>query len=197
MKRFRKIIFLILALGLTLLPLATASAATPGSAGDPLVTKSWVDTFVAAKFDALQKQVDALAARVGVDIKLYIGKSVATVNGAAREIDADRPGVTPVLKLDSNGGGYTMVPIRFIAESLGVKVEWLADTRQVKFTDGKKNVVLDVDSTKAKINGKNTEMAYASYIENQRTFVHVRFVAEAFNCKVGWDQNEKRVDITR
>lgn len=197
MKRFRKIIFLILALGLILLPLATASAATPGSAGDPLVTKSWVDTFVAAKFDALQKQVDALAARVGVDIKLYIGKSVATVNGAAREIDADRPGVTPVLKLDSNGGGYTMVPIRFIAESLGVKVEWLADTRQVKFTDGKKTVVLDVDSTKAKINGKNTEMAYASYIENQRTFVHVRFVAEAFNCKVGWDQNEKRVDITR
>ena len=197
MKRFRKIIFLILALGLTLLPLATASAATPGSAGDPLVTKSWVDTFVAANFDALQKQVDALAARVGVDIKLYIGKSVATVNGAAREIDADRPGVTPVLKLDSNGGGNTMVPIRFIAESLGVKVEWLADTRQVKFTDGKKTVVLDVDSTKAKINSKNTEMAYASYIENQRTFVHVRFVEEAFNCKVGWDQNEKRVDITR
>jgi hypothetical protein len=40
-------------------------------------------------------------------------------------------------------------------------------------------------------------MGYAPFIENQRTYVHIRFVAEAFNCAVSWDQIEKRVDITR
>ena len=40
-------------------------------------------------------------------------------------------------------------------------------------------------------------MGYAPYIENQRTFVHVRFVAEAFDCQVSWDQSAKRVDINR
>ena len=103
----------------------------------------------------------------------------------------------PQLKTDAAAGGYTMVPVRFIAESLGIDVEWLPDTRQVSFSDGSKTILLTVDSTSATIGSQTYTMGYAPYIENQRTFVHVRFVAEAFDCQVSWDQSAKRVDINR
>ena len=65
------------------------------------------------------------------------------------------------------------------------------------FSDGSKTILLTVDSTSATIGSQTYTMGYAPYIENQRTFVHVRFVAEAFDCQVSWDQSAKRVDINR
>jgi hypothetical protein len=52
-------------------------------------------------------------------IQLVIGQSSATVNGAATPIDSTNPAVTPVI-ID----GRTMLPLRFIAESLGCQVDW-------------------------------------------------------------------------
>jgi hypothetical protein len=52
-------------------------------------------------------------------IQLVIGQSSATVNGATTPIDSTNPGVTPVI-ID----GRTMLPLRFIAESLGCQVNW-------------------------------------------------------------------------
>ena len=197
MRKLKKAIICILLAAFVMAPVC-ASAATPGSAADPLVTRSWVQQYVDTAFSALQQQVDKLAALVEkVDITLYIGRSTALVNGEPKAIDPDRKSVTPVLKLDDKAGGYTMVPIRFVAESLGIKVEWLSASKQVRFTDGNKTVMLNTGSTDAIINGKAAPMAYPAYIENQRTFVHIRFVAEAFGCNVGWDQRDKRVDITR
>ena len=90
-----------------------------------------------------------------------------------------------------------MVPIRFIAESLGITVEWLSSTNQVMFTDGSKRVLLTAGTKDAAINGVVRTMGYASFIENQRTYVHIRFVAEAFDCKVDWSQADKKVTVTR
>ncbi len=193
------IFFLLLAFSLP--PPATAAASAPGTAGDPLVTKSWVDNYVESKFAPLEEKISQLKAQVlpseAVSIQLYIGKSTATVNGQSVTIDPERPAVVPQLKTDAAAGGDTMVPVRFIAESLGVDVEWLPDTRQVSFSDGAKKVLLTVDSKNATIGSQSYTMGYAPYIENQRTFVHVRFIAEAFDCQVTWDQTAKRVDISR
>lgn len=190
-----------LLLAFCLLPPATAAASAPSTAGDPLVTKSWVDNYVESKFAPLEEKISQLKAQVlpseAVSIQLYIGKSTATVNGQSVTIDPERPAVVPQLKTDAAAGGYTMVPVRFIAESLGVDVEWLPDTRQVSFSDGTKKVLLTVDSKNATIGSQSYTMGYAPYIENQRTFVHVRFIAEAFDCQVTWDQTAKLVDISR
>ena len=193
------IFFLLLAF--CLLPPATAAASAPSTAGDPLVTKSWVDNYVESRFAPLEEKISQLKVQVlpseAVSIQLYIGKSTATVNGQSVTIDPERPAVVPQLKTDAAAGGYTMVPVRFIAESLGVDVEWLPDTRQVSFSDGAKKVLLTVDSKNATIGSQRYTMGYAPYIENQRTFVHVRFIAEAFDCQVTWDQTAKLVDISR
>jgi hypothetical protein len=62
-------------------------------------------------------------------IQLVIGQSNATVNGATTLIDSTNPAVTPVI-ID----GRTMLPLRFIAESLGCQVNWNAAQQLVTVT---------------------------------------------------------------
>ncbi|WP_245856124.1 copper amine oxidase N-terminal domain-containing protein [Paenibacillus rigui] len=57
-------------------------------------------------------------------IRLTIGSRTATRNGQQISLDA------PPLNLN----GTTMVPVRFIAESFGAKVDWAADTRTVQIS---------------------------------------------------------------
>jgi len=62
----------------------------------------------------------------GLTIVLTIGKSVATVNGKALAIDPKNAKVVPILT-----SGRTMLPLRFVAENLGLQVDWNAETRTV------------------------------------------------------------------
>ncbi|BAL81385.1 stalk domain-containing protein [Caldisericum exile] len=63
-------------------------------------------------------------------IILKIGSSYAIVNGKQTPIDID-PKVVPEIT-----SGRTFVPIRFISETFGAKVEWDNITRQVRITLG-------------------------------------------------------------
>ncbi len=62
-------------------------------------------------------------------INLWIGKNTAQVNDEYFLIDSKNPDVSPVI-INSR----TMVPIRFVAETLGCTVEWDPDTRTVTIT---------------------------------------------------------------
>jgi len=185
MRKINKPLIWIVLLMLLLAPLATA-ASTAGSAADPLVSKSWVDEYVQQQFAPLEDRLSRLrqlaAAGDSVDIVLTIGSPVVQVNGASQTID-----VAPKIA----GSGYTLVPIRFVAEALGVDVEWLPETRQVRFTSGVKEILLTVGSTTAYINGEPYAVAYPPVIDNSlsegRTLVHIRFVGEAFGCALDWE----------
>lgn len=62
-----------------------------------------------------------------VAITLTVGKTTAKVNGETKNLDV------PAQIID----GRTLVPVRFIAESLGCKVEWQADTKTVVIGNSK------------------------------------------------------------
>lgn len=66
----------------------------------------------------------------GITIELWIGKNTAKVNGEYKLIDAGNPNVKPI----TIPPGRTMLPIRFIAENLGCKVDWNPDLKEVKIT---------------------------------------------------------------
>ena len=89
-----------------------------------------------------------------------------------------------------------MVPIRFIAETLGFTVDWNEATQTVTMTDGKTTIVLTIGSTTMYINGKAKIMDVAPEISNDRTCVPVRFVAEGFGGVVGWEDATQMVTIT-
>gem|GEM_PF-4766845 len=59
-------------------------------------------------------------------IELYIGKPIAFVNGKEIQIDPNNPNVTPIIL-----GGRTMVPVRFLAESLGCEVKWIVESKAI------------------------------------------------------------------
>lgn len=60
-----------------------------------------------------------------IKIELWIGKTTALVNGHEVRIDPEKP-VAPVIV-----AGRTFLPLRFVAENLGFKVDWDASTQTI------------------------------------------------------------------
>jgi len=60
-------------------------------------------------------------------VELWIGQSLARVNGLSVPIDPANDTVVPFVVPP----GRTMLPLRFIAETLGAKVYWLQETKEV------------------------------------------------------------------
>ena len=58
---------------------------------------------------------------LGNTIELWIGQNSASVNGSFVLIDPGNPNVVPFIQAP----GRTMMPLRFISENLGAKVDWL------------------------------------------------------------------------
>ncbi|MCX5976897.1 MAG: copper amine oxidase N-terminal domain-containing protein [Coprothermobacterota bacterium] len=66
----------------------------------------------------------------GKTLELWIGRNYATVDGKNELIDPANPNVAPFLQPP----GRTMMPLRFISETLGCKVDWLQPTQEVVIT---------------------------------------------------------------
>ncbi len=91
----------------------------------------------------------------------------------------------PVIRNDR-----TMVPIRFITETMGGTVTWNEKAQEVVLT-------IDGKEIKMTIGKKLTKYGVAPTIINDRTFVPVRFVADELSATTAWDEKTKTVTITR
>lgn len=89
----------------------------------------------------------------------------------------------------------TYVPIRFIAEELGFDVKWDAKTKKVTMSDGKSTVELTIGSKTMLVNGKKVKLDAPAEIKDQRTFVPLRAIAEAFGKKVEYSNDYRAVCI--
>jgi hypothetical protein len=96
--------------------------------------------------------------------------------------------------IDSNS--RTMVPIRFISESLNAQVDWIEKDRTVVIKKQETEISLVVGMKTAKVNNKEIKLDTSSVIVGGRTFVPVRFISEAFGAAVEWDGKNKVVTIT-
>jgi len=95
-----------------------------------------------------------------------------------------------------------MVPIRFIAEVFGAKVEWNAKSSEITITLGKENkkilsLWIGVDYIFVDNNGEYSELPLDAppYIQKGRTMVPIRAISEAFGAEVDWDAKEKKITI--
>ena len=111
-----------------------------------------------------------------------------TVNGKTVEF----PDVQPFV--DANG--RTFVPVRFVSEELNCEVEWHPDTRTVTIDRGRINAKLTIGKKEITVLGVTKTMNTAAQVQNGRTLVPARFVAEAFGCEVEWDGATRVVKIT-
>lgn len=89
----------------------------------------------------------------------------------------------------------TMVPIRFISETLGYEVKWDNDKREVEVLGKDTDIKLYIDSKNAKVNDKDVKLDAPASIKKDRTFVPLRFVAENLKAEVKWDKENFKVII--
>ena len=89
----------------------------------------------------------------------------------------------------------TMIPIRIISEALGASVEWIQESESIIIRSEEALIKLKIGDSRYYIDNNAYEMDTAPIIVNERTLVPVRFISEAMNCTVDWDQSEQKVTI--
>lgn len=123
----------------------------------------------------------ALAAESGINVQLD-GQSL-TFTDAVPQVKDQR----------------TFLPFRAVFEAMGADVDNEGNT--ITAVRGDKTLTMTIGSTEATVteNGVTTPitMDVAPYVDNTiwRTYVPVRFAAQAFDCAVGWDQTAQTAVI--
>lgn len=91
----------------------------------------------------------------------------------------------------------TFLPFRTLLEAMGAQVDYDAQTATVTAQRGGVRVSMVLGEKRATVveNGqtRTLEMDAAAYAKNNRTYIPVRFAAEALGCSVGWDQQNQTV----
>lgn len=110
------------------------------------------------------------------------------INGS--EIDFEKyDNVLPYIENDT-----TLIPIRAIAEGLGLEVSWDGEARTVGIK-GRVDISLTVDSDFAEVNGESVTLDVPARISEDRTFVPLRFVSESMKAEVNWEEETRTIDI--
>lgn len=182
----------LLLLAVLLLALLLGLGAAAGSRQDPLVTKSWVDQYIAAEVaaveDDLGARLDAAEKRLGntLVIRMWIGKTVLEQDGVKKPLEA-----APYL----TESGRTMVPLRALGEALGAEFAWDAADRQVTYLRDGTEIVLTLGSMEILVNGERRKIDSAPQAAAGRTFVPLRVVTENLGFALKWDNAAKQVTL--
>ena len=124
---------------------------------------------------------------LGVEVKLQIGNMTGYVNGEAKTLDA-----APVIR-----NSRTMLPVRFVAENLGAEVAWDGATSTVTVTTYTAQIKIAIGYYTASVNGQNVMLDAVAFIENGRTYLPVRFIAENLGAEVVWDGTTSTATLTK
>lgn len=119
----------------------------------------------------------------------YIGAKVR-INGELLAFDDQYPLLETV-----NGETYTLIPVRGISEALDAEVTWNGGDMTVEIKKDGSDMLLYIDSDTALFDGEEVTLEMPAMIKNGRTMVPLRFVMEAFDVEVDWDQDTRTVEI--
>ena len=94
--------------------------------------------------------------------------------------------------------GRTYVPFRAVFEALGAEVGFDESARTVSAKRNGTTVIIPIDSHEITVNSNG--IVYTDYMdatayvgETGRTYIPVRYAAEALGCCVGWDADDRTV----
>ena len=97
-------------------------------------------------------------------------------------------------------GGYTMLPVRAVAESLSdaAIIKWDDATKTVVIFFGQRTISMTIGSKVMVINGVDVAMSAAPVIVNGRTFLPLRDLGYALGLnedKIAWDDATKTATL--
>lgn len=127
-------------------------------------------------------------------IEIWIGKLYSFIDKEYKKLE-----VAPKIV-----NGRTMVPLRFIAEGFEAVVSFEPKTQKIKISLRDIQITLQIDQPFALVERKKGE-EYESqlisldtppYIQNGRTMVPLRFIAEGFGATTEWGAFEEKITIS-
>jgi thiol-disulfide isomerase/thioredoxin len=131
-----------------------------------------------------------------IDITLW-GKNLLliqlTLNDPTPKINGETQSPLEAAPFVMNG--RTMVPIRFISEAMGARIEYESATRTITINYEDTIIVMQYNNPEATINGKTVIMDAPYTIRMARSFVPIRFIAEAFGASVEWNPRKSEIKI--
>ncbi|TYP79158.1 copper amine oxidase N-terminal domain-containing protein [Paenibacillus methanolicus] len=86
--------------------------------------------------------------------------------------------------------GRTMVPLRFVSEAFGAKVDWDKKASKVTIAKDGSKIELVINRKQAVVNGAAVQLDAPAITRNNVTLVPVRFVSESLQMKVFFDEGE-------
>ncbi len=119
-------------------------------------------------------------ANAAADIRLLVdGKDITSLSA-------------PVIENDR-----TLVPVRFIAEELDADVQWDGEAYTVTITRGNRVIFLTIGSNLVEYdNGASCIVSdVAPRIINDRTYVPIRLISNAFGIGISWDDATRTVSV--
>lgn len=126
---------------------------------------------------------DTISSEKAKMIILYLDCEYAFLFGEKVQIDPDDAWVVPTTVNDR-----TLVPIRFISESLGAEVGWEEETETVTITQGETTIQMQLGKQEYTVNGEMKTMDVEATIMRDRTMVPLRVISETFGKNVFWDE---------
>jgi N-acetylmuramoyl-L-alanine amidase len=97
-----------------------------------------------------------------------------------------------LIKIDTNPyvlNGRVFVPVRFIMESFGIKIQYYNEEKKIVISDKGKLIEIWVFDNKAVINGEREYMDVPVEIINGKVMLPLRFISENVGIDVIWDRN--------
>lgn len=113
-------------------------------------------------------------------ITLVLGSNLTTINGVEKVNDTE-----PMVVNDR-----TMIPLRFVVENFGGKVEWDRETKEIIIYIGDTELKMQVGTV---IEGYGV----APFIQNDRTLVPLRYIAETIGANVVWIPSTNTIHVVK
>ena len=120
-------------------------------------------------------------------VKMTIGQAVGYINDVEKALDA-----APIIR-----ESRTMLPVRFVAEAFGAEVAWDGATSTATVKTEDVEIKITIGSNIAVVNGNTVTLDVPAFIENSRTYMPVRFVAENLGATVIWDGATSTATLTK
>ena len=118
-------------------------------------------------------------------VKLVINQKEAEVNY--------QPALMDQAAYSKNG--RTLVPFRFLGESLGAKITWNADKGQAQLSLAGRAVIVTAGSKAAYVDGRMSMLDVPAETRSGRLFIPLRFVSEALGADVTYDDQRQLIQI--
>ena len=112
---------------------------------------------------------------------MAINNPKAMMEGNAVFVDENNQDVYPVIVNDK-----TLLPIRFLSESIGAEVTWIEETATAQITLGTKRIRIQEGSNVMQIDKTKVNLQTPAQTMNDRMYVPLRDIVEALDMQCAW-----------